>query len=338
MKYNIPSFQILLQNYFIKRMMQQRQISPETINSYKDTFQIYILYLFEVHKISSSKVSMEHFKIDYIEGFCQYLKVSSNNKATTINNRIAALKSFMKYVLEMDPEYSYIAKHVLMLPMQKCEIPTLDYIDKNEFEAMLKTCNTNTFTFIGSRDKLMLLVLYNTGVRVSELLAIKCSHLQNLDTARNINIHIYGKGRKTRMVPLWKTTSSNIKNYIKFNQLKDNDLLFLNKNGSNLTRSGVRSRIDVIVNKSIKYSLSLTEKKISPHTFRHSVAMNLLAAIVDISTIAIWLGHASIETTHKYMISDIKIKRKAMEKVGVIKTDTYKYKPSNDILKFLNSL
>ena len=153
-----------------------------------------------------------------------------------------------------------------------------------------------------------------------------------------MSLKIHGKGRKQRVVPLWKTTASYIRKYTSRYPLGANHVLFLNKNGDILTRSGVRTRINTIVSQAAIAVPSLSEKNVTPHTFRHSVAMNLLTSGVDISTIAIWLGHSSIETTHKYMVANIDLKRKAMEKAGSAGNDSYKYKPSADILSFLNSL
>jgi len=310
--------------------------SHETVSSYRDSFRIYFTYLVDVHGISAIKADIKHMDLLYLQEFCKYLEEKRGNKSVTINNRIAAIRSFMKYVSEMEPEYSGIAKRALMIPMQKHKVPTMDFITKDEFEVMIKACDTNAF--IGARDKLMLLLLYNSGVRVSELLSIKCSDIKNSDIPSRTSVKIYGKGRKERIVPLWKNTSVYIQKYIKNNHLNGNDVLFKNKNGDELTRSGVRFRINVIVKEAEKETKALTEKTVTPHTFRHSVAMNLLAAGVNISTIAHWLGHSSIETTHKYMVADIDMKRKAMEKAGSSGDASYRYKPSSDILSFLNTL
>ena len=181
----------------------------------------------------------------------------------------------------------------------------------------------------------MLLLLYNKGVRVSELLAIKYSDLRDFGKSRYASIKIYGKGRKERIVPLWKTTTKYIRKYPDSFGISDNDRLFTNKNGAPLTRSGVTGRIEKLTQLSATAAPSLIEKNITPPFFRHSVAMNLLQAGVDISTIAIWLGDSSIETTHKYMVVDLELKRKAMEKARDSGTVSYKYKPFQDILAFL---
>ncbi len=336
MKADTTSMQTLLQNYFLQRLLQQRKVSSETAHSYRDTFRIYLAYMREMHHISPIQVRIEHFDLEHVQGFCKYLEEIRGNKPVTINNRIAAIKSFMHYVSEMEPEYSDIVKRTVMLPAQKQEQPAIDFIFKEEFDAMIATCDTNTF--IGARDKLMLMLLYNSGARVSELLAIKKSDIQKTDASNHMNLKIYGKGRKQRVIPLWKTTASYIIKYTVIYPFGTDNILFLNKNGDKLTRSGVRTRINSIVSKAVIAAPSLAEKNITPHTFRHSVAMNLLSSGVDISTIAIWLGHSSIETTHKYMVADLELKRKAMEKTGSAGNDSYKYKPSADILSFLNSL
>ena len=336
MKTEITSMQTLLQNFFLQRMMQQRKVSAETMHSYRDTFRIYLLYMKEIHHKAPEELCIEHFDLEYLQDFCRYLEETRGNKAVTVNNRVAAIKSFLHYVSEMEPEYSAITRRALMLPAQKCEKPLMEFLTKDEFDSMLNVCDTSTF--IGARDKLMLLILYNTGVRVSELLEIKTADLHKSDLASRASLKVYGKGRKMREVPLWKITTRYINKYLKDHPVGTDGYLFTNKNGDRLTRSGVRTRIDVITAKAAEAVPSLLEKNVTPHTFRHSVAMNLQTSGVDISTIAIWLGHSSIETTHKYMVADMETKRKAMERAGEAGNGTYRYKPSSDLLGFLNSL
>lgn len=336
MKSETPSMQTLLQNFFLQRLMQQRKVSVETTHSYRDTFRIYLQYIQDIYHISPVNVKIEHFDLAYLQDFCKYLESKRNNKPVTINNRIAAIKSFIHYVSEMEPEYSAITKRALMLPAQKQEQSTMDFLTKEEFDSMVAVCDTNTF--IRARDKLMLMLLYNSGARVSELLKIRLTDIQKADAINHANLKIYGKGRKQRIIPLWKSTVTYINKYTKDYPIGNEGELFMNKNGDKLTRSGVRTRINSIVAHAVEHTPSLFEKNVTPHTFRHSVAMNLLASGVDISTIAIWLGHASIETTHKNMVADMEMKRKAMEKAGTAGNDSYKYKPSTDLLRFLNSL
>ena len=200
---------------------------------------------------------------------------------------------------------------------------------------MLEVCNNPDA--LSLRDKMILMILYNTGCRVSELVNLCVSDI-SIEIDGTSSIRFLGKGRKERITPIWKSTAAFIDNYIKLQNLnRDNRLLSNNRNG-NLTRSGVGQRITTIKEKAAELSPSLNKKNVTPHTFRHSVAMNLLQAGVDISTIAIWLGHESIETTHKYMVADIEIKRQAMEKLDETSNSSFNYKPSKSILAFLASL
>lgn len=231
MKSESLSIQTLIQNYFLQRLMQQRKVSYQTVCSYKDTFRLYLRYLEDIHGISVTKVSIRHFELEYLQHFCKYLEEKRKNKPVTINNRIAAIKSFMQYVAETAPEYSAISKRVLMLPAQKYESPIMSFITKDEFNALIKACDTNTF--IGARDKLMLLLMYNTGVRVSELLEIKKSDIHSADSVNHASVSIHGKGRKQREVPLWKSTIKYINNYLKDYPIKYSDCLFVDKKSKN---------------------------------------------------------------------------------------------------------
>ena len=184
----------------------------------------------------------------------------------------------------------------------------------------------------------MLLILYNTGVRVSELVGIK-----NKDVIRDSNgspsyVHIHGKGRKERDVPLWKTTASYLHKYMESKNSEINDNLFMNRVDGGLTRSGVRYRLDCLVRMASAKTPSIRTKSITPHTFQHTVALNLLQSGVDISTIAIWLGHESILTTYKYMEADIEMKRRTLEKIHEPGEMRFRFKPDDKVLAFLDSL
>lgn len=183
----------------------------------------------------------------------------------------------------------------------------------------------------------MISLLYNTGVRVSELVSIK-----KKDVILNRNgtglIHVIGKGRKERTIPIWKTPQNYLTEFFKEISGNDEDYLFTSERGEQLTRSGVTYRLDCLVKTASLHCPSLLKKRVTPHVFRHTTAMHLLQAGVDISTIAIWLGHESIETTHKYMVADIRLKEKALAKTAEPNASEFRYKPSTDVLSFLDTL
>lgn len=330
------TFASLLEHYFLSYLMIQKKASPRTITTYRDTFTLYLRFLDEEYRIAAAKVEMKHFALDYLTAYGVYLETKRQCSASTINLRLSAIKSFLGYAAIEAPEYSGTIRKALSIPNRKTDKAVMAFLIKNEYEALLQICDGTDF--VSSRDKMMLMIMYNTGCRVSELTGICVSDITLPSDGSTSSIRFYGKGRKERITPIWKTTASYIQKYISDHKLDKEDHLFKNQKNGNLTRSGVGQRISVIVEKASKDCLSLKEKTVTPHTFRHSAAMNLLQAGVDISTIAIWLGHESIETTHKYMVADIELKRKAMEKLDETSNGSYNYKPSTAILAFLKSL
>lgn len=211
----------------------------------------------------------------------------------------------------------------------------MEFLTEDEFAALKNTCQSNTE--LGRRDTLMLLLLYNTGVRVSELVGLKLSDISIDSQNSAAYIRIHGKGRKERHIPLWKSTTKYLAGYIHSHDCNEADSLFTNCTDGDLTRSGVRYRLDCLQKKAAETAPSLAKKNITPHTFRHTTALRMLQSGVDISTIAIWLGHESIITTHKYMEADMEMKRQT-QKMSDQGQSTYHFVPSNSVLSFLDSL
>lgn len=181
----------------------------------------------------------------------------------------------------------------------------------------------------------MFLTLYNTGARVSEIISLK---IKDISIQKNCCVYIHGKGRKERTVPLWKKTAAFLKQWIKELNEKDISPLFPNAKGGHLSRSGVEYRLKQAVKIAEKKCPSLLKKNISPHTFRHTTAMHMLQSGVDISVIALWLGHESPVTTHMYIEADLALKEKALKTIQEPKNKSYRYHPSDSLLRFLDSL
>lgn len=278
---------------------------------------------------------MNYFSLEHLSAFGTYLETDRKCSPSSINLRISAIKSFLKYAAVEAPEYSGIIRKSLSLPARKTDKQLMSFITKDEYESMIKVCSGTDF--LSQRDTVMLMIMYNTGCCVSELVNLRISDI-TIRADGTSSIRFLGKGRKERVTPIWKSTAIFINSYIRTQGLNHNAYLLSNKRKEDLTRSGVGQRISKITKTAAELSPSLKGKNVTPHTFRHSVAMNLLQAGVDISTIAIWLGHESIETTHKYMAADIEIKRKAMEKMSEPSSSTFNYRPSKSILAFLDSL
>lgn len=330
-------FQSLLQRFFLERLMKQQKSSSCTIQSYKDTFRIFLKYMNDEHAVKADTVEMETINADIIVGFLNYLETQRANKSKTINNRLAAIKSFMEYVSYEAPEYLGIIRKVKAIPFRNTEKKEICYLTKEEIDELLNACKTSTSD--GRRDYLMILLLYNSGIRVSEMLSIRRNDIIESSNGQS-HLKVMGKGRKERTIPLWKTTTKCLTQYIAEHGISNEDYLLSGRNVEHLTRSGVRYRIDCIVKEAAKNSPSLKNKSVTPHVFRHSTAMGLLQSGIDISTIAIWLGHETIETTHKYMVADIKLKEEALNKLHEPNQNhnNKRYHANKDILSFLNSL
>ena len=336
MKSDNKSFQILLQKFFLQWLMAQRNVSPETVKSYRDTFRIFIKHLEAAHKIKPSAIMINNLEAEYIIGFLDYLELERGNKPKTINARLSAIGSFLKFLSFEIPEYSGLLSRSLMIPYRIETKREMDFLTKEEYDALWDACDSSSE--LGRRDQLMLLILYNTGVRVSELLGLKIRDIiTNADGLPSF-IHVHGKGRKERDVPLWKSTAAFLRKFMQSHDADCNASLFINRTNEALTRSGVRYRLNRLVEMISESTPSITRKTVSAHTFRHTVALNLLQSGVDISTIAIWLGHESILTTHKYMVTDLEMKRRTLAKIQEPSGISFQFKPDDATLAFLATL
>lgn len=329
------NFQILLQRYFLERLINQRNVSHCTISSYRDTFRLLLKYLKEEKNCAPDKLTIDRINAENVLDFLKHLKVVRGNNISTVNNRLAAIHSFMDYVAYQNPEYLFVVQQVRAIPYKKNETKALEYLSAVEVEAILNSCDLKTPA--GRRDRIMVALFYNTGVRVTELLSVKISDISINQNATS-TVQVLGKGRKHRVVPLWKTTATFLSEFIRETAKKGDDYLFTSSSGKQLSRSGAKYRLDCLVKSSLTACPTLERINVTPHTFRHTTAMHLLQAGVDLSTIAIWLGHESIETTHKYMTADLHLKERALAQVKEPDLKGFRYKPSNDVLIFLDSL
>lgn len=329
-------FQNMLQKFFLQRMINQRNLSPETIKSYRDSFKLFVRYMRDAHGIAPASLTIEHLQAEHILGFLSSLEKVRDNQPKTINNRLAAIHAFLRFLSFEKPEYSGLIARGLGVPFRKEEKRQMDFLTKDEIDALLDVCNTGDN--LGRRDKLMLLMLYNTGARVSELLALKGRDVVFDKNASSAFIKVTGKGRKERTVPLWRNTTRYLRDFMTMQGTPDDGKIFINCVGKELTRSGVRHRLASLVTAASQGMPTLCGKNISPHTFRHTTALHLLQSGVDLSTIAIWLGHESLMTTHKYMEADLEMKKKILENMAEPTVKDVFYKPSQDVLAFLSSL
>jgi site-specific recombinase XerD len=327
------AFSALVQGFFCQHLIAQRNVSPRTVASYRDTFQLLLRFLDRYMNKPPAQILLADLDAPLILRFLDHLEQERRNSARSRNNRLAALRSFMRYASFQNPTCLPLVQHILAIPMKRFERPLLDFLSREEMQAIIDAPNSSTWS--GHRDRVLFATLYNTGTRVSEIIHLKRNQVS---VDRDFSIRIHGKGRKQRDVPLWKSTATEIRQWLCRIDSVPETPLFPNRARGPLTRSGVEYRLRLAVQKAAKHCSSLQEKSVSPHTLRHTTAMHLLQSGVDISVIALWLGHESPATTHLYIEADLVMKERALKKLEEPSIKSPRYKPTPDILAFLESL
>jgi integrase/recombinase XerD len=249
------------------------------------------------------------------------------------NARLAALRSFFHYVAIRDPLQLPLVGRVLAIPTKRHDRPMLGFLSREEVDAVQAAPDRTTWS--GRRDHVLFAALYNTGARVSEIADLRAVDFTANPTA---TLHLRGKGRKERVVPLWKTTGRLLAAWLAENGRAPERPLFPNRDGRRMSRSGVASRLRLAVTKASSACPSLRGRHISPHTLRHTTAMHLLQAGVDITVIALWLGHESPATTHAYVEANLAMKKTALDKLAEPAHRRVRFVPSDDLLSFLDRL
>lgn len=323
----------LLQDYFCQRLVQQCQVSHQTVVSYRDAFRLLLQYAEQNLCKPVTQISLTDLDVELVLSFLNHLEVKRNNSIRSRNARLAAIRSFLHYAGLQEPSALSTIQKVFAIPMKRFERSVVDFLFLNEMEMIIDATESNTWS--GRRDKALFATLYNTGARVSEIVRINCMDIGN-EQCSELTLH--GKGRKQRIVPLWKRTSRIIRQWLPQIERHPHNPLFPNRFGKPMTRSGVGKQLQVAVRKATQRCPSLENKKVSPHTIRHTTAMHLLQSGVDLSVIALWLGHEDIVTTHHYMQADIEMKKRALKKMVEPNVGIVRFKPSNDVLSFLDSL
>jgi len=327
------SFSALIQDFFCQRLITQQNASPQTIASYRDTFRLFLQYTQE--RINKKPASFELTDIDapLVLDFLDYLENERGNTPRSRNIRLAAIRSFLNYASYRNIEALSTIRTVLAIPLKRFDRPPFEYLSPEEMEAIITSPDKSTFS--GHRDYIMFMTFYNTGARVSEITRLQ---YQDVYLENSAFVVIHGKGRKQRSIPLWRSTAKHMKNWCSRLTLKDSAPVFPNRNGKPLTRSGVEYRLRLAVTKASEQFPALRHRKISPHTVRHTTAMHLLQSGVDITVIALWLGHESPATTHMYVEADLKMKEQALKKVQDPSLENVRYKAKDSVLAFLENL
>lgn len=328
-----PDFGVLIRDFFCKRLLNQQNVSPHTVAAYRDTFRLLFEFLRGRRRQDPATLTLDEMDAPIILAFLDDLEARRGNAVRTRNARLAAIRAFMKYASARDPTVLPLAQSVLAIPQKRFDRPLLGYLTRAEMEAVLNA--TDRTTWSGRRDYALLIVMYNTGTRVSEAIGLCCRDIHLGPTA---SVRIQGKGRKERSVPLWKTTAGVLKIWLREIDSSEQKPLFPNRHGGPLTRAGVEDRLQRAVSTAAAQCHSLHGKHVSPHTLRHTTAMHLLQAGVDVTVIALWLGHESSETTHHYVEADMEMKREVLDRIDSLAMPNRRRKKVNTVMEFLNQL
>ncbi|PLC53994.1 integrase [Pollutimonas nitritireducens] len=326
-------FASLLQRFFAERLLQQQAVSPRTVAAYRDAFRLLLEYADSRLGKPPVKLTLEDFDAKLILDFLAHLEGERHNAVRSRNARLAAVRAFARYVAVQCPPALLLAQQILAIPMKRFNKPLLGFLSREEVRAILAAPDDTTWC--GRRDQVLLRLLYNTGARVSELIGICVDDLELYVTP---SVRLHGKGRKQRTVPLWKETVGEIRRWIDVSGLQNNQPLLPNRWGKPMTRSNVAERLERAVSIAISQCPSLEGRTVSPHTLRHTTAMHLLQAGVDITVIALWLGHESPVTTHGYIEADLAMKERALAAIAPSGTHHSRYRPPDELLNFLQTL
>lgn len=331
---SVPTeFAALLQRFFVERLLQQQNVSPRTVAAYRDTFRLLLNYAERTTGKPPTRLALGDVDATLVLGFLTHLEAERHNAVRTRNARLAALRAFAHYVASQSPPALHHVQQILAIPMKRFERSMLEFLTRHEVQALLAA--PGMATWCARRDTAMLGLLYNTGARVSELIGIRVA---DVTFAATTSVRLHGKGRKQRTVPLWKETATEIRQWLEYADLRLEQPLIPNRSGRPMTRTNVAERLNRAVSTAKTTCPQLVGRRISPHTWRHTTAMHLLQAGVDLTVIALWLGHESPVTTHGYVEADLAMKEQALAAITPPESKHKRYRPADALIQFLEGL
>ena len=328
------SFPALLECFFTQRLMAQRQVSPHTIRSYRDTFRLLLQFAAKrLHKPPSA-LALADLDPGLIGAFLDQSEKERGNSARSRNLRLTAIRSFFRYAAFEEPSQSGLIQRVLAMPSKRYEKKLVTFLTRPEIDAVLAAPDRNTWA--GRRDHTFLFVAVQTGLRLSEMTGLRC---EDVVLGTGAHVHCFGKGRKERCTPLTKQAANALKLWLQEPRRGDGQIVFPNARGTRLSPDGVQYLLAKHVAVARRRCPSLNEKRVTAHVLRHTAAMELLQAGVDRSVIALWLGHESVETTQMYLDANIALKEQALAKTTPASVkNTRRYRPDDKLLAFLKGL
>jgi integrase/recombinase XerD len=327
-----------LRGFFADHLPRVRGMSPHTVRSYRDAFVLLLRFLAKRHRHAVIELDLQDLSPDDILAFLDHLEADRRNGAATRNARLAAIHAFARYTAANYPEHLELSQRILAVSFKRARTRLVQYLEADEIRALLDAPDRTKPD--GRRDRALLLALFNTGARVQEILDVRPCDLQ---LERPLQIRLRGKGRKERMCPLWPQTAEVLRALLAEHAVDPaaTQPLFRNHRGDPLTRFGVRYLLRKYARDAQPAATSLATKRVHPHALRHTTAVHLLQAGVDLVTISHWLGHASVETTSRYAAVDLETKRNALAKarpVGAVDPAVASWRADATVLSWLESL
>jgi site-specific recombinase XerD len=328
-----PGFPALLQGFFTRRLMQQRQVSPHTIASYRDCFRQLLRFVQDRLGVAPQRLKFEQIDAPLIAAFLEDLQSSRGISAGSRNLRLTAIRSFFRYASFEMPDHAAQIQRVLAIPSKRCSRALIGFLKREEIDALLRAPDLRTLS--GRRDHALMLLAVQTGLRLSEITAL-CRRAVCLGIGAHVRV--LGKGRKERSTPLTRTTADVLRAWLREIATDDDAIVFPSARGTRLSADGVQYLLSKHVDRARQSCPSLRDKHVTPHVLRHTMAMELLQAGAERSVIALWLGHESIETTQIYLDANLDIKQAALDKVEPRKGRVARFRPDDQLMAFLKAL
>jgi site-specific recombinase XerD len=323
----------LIQRFFTDRLCAQMEASPNMIAGYRDTFRLLLRFSSERTGRIPTKLRVEDLGSELVGDFLAHVESERRNSARSRNTRLAAIRSFFRFVAMNEPAYMLHCQRILAMPSKRYVRRTVEFLNRAEMDALLAASDRSNW--VGRRDHAILMVALQTGLRASEIINLR---RRDIVTYTGAHIRCEGKGRKQRCTPLRKETLKILEVWLKERAGAENDPLFPTNRGTKLSRDALEGIVRKHTLWASRSCPSLVGKRVSPHVLRHSTAMELLHHGVDQSVIALWLGHESVETTQVYMHAALRLKERALARITTPVSSPGRYRPDDKLLAFLEAL
>jgi site-specific recombinase XerD len=330
---NAAGFASLLQRFFTERLLEQQGASSHTVASYRDTFRLLLRFATQQLRRAPSKLRMEDLDASFMEKFLRHLERDRANSARTRNTRLSALHAFFRFVAISEPALALQCQRILAIPAKRYERGPVEFLTEQEAAALVAAPDSGTW--IGSRDRALLLVAVQTGLRNSEITSLR---RQDVALGTGAHVRCFGKGRKMRCTPLRPDVTAILKEWLSRQHAEPGDPVFPSSRGGHLSADAFQRLVSRHAATARQTCPSLIPKSVTPHTLRHAAAMDLLRRGVDQSVIALWLGHESPETTQIYLHADMQLKERALAHATSSGLVPDRYRPPDPLLTFLESL